>query len=117
FRSPLRARVRAQAGGAARTQPEGSGPQGDALSEPVSETSQRVNLVLVTGLSGSGKSIVAKCFEDLGYYTVDNLPLPLLEIFIDNPQQLVRGHDRIAVVTDVRAPGFAEEMPRLLANI
>jgi len=83
----------------------------------VSETSQRVNLVLVTGLSGSGKSIVAKCFEDLGYYTVDNLPLPLLEIFIDNPQQLVRGHDRIAVVTDVRAPGFAEEMPRLLANI
>jgi UPF0042 nucleotide-binding protein len=79
--------------------------------------SERINLVLVTGLSGSGKSIVAKCFEDLGYYTVDNLPLPLLEIFIDNPQQLVRGHDRIAVVTDVRAPGFAEEMPRLLANI
>ncbi|HEX3529769.1 MAG TPA: RNase adapter RapZ, partial [Thermoanaerobaculia bacterium] len=78
---------------------------------------QRVSLVLVTGLSGSGKSIVAKCFEDLGYYTVDNLPLPLLEIFIDNPQQLVRGHDRIAVVTDVRAPGFAEELPRLIANI
>jgi len=83
----------------------------------LSEAGQRVNLVLVTGLSGSGKSIVAKCFEDLGYYTVDNLPLPLLEIFIDNPQQLVRGHDRIAVVTDVRAPGFAEELPRLIANI
>ena len=87
------------------------------MSETVREASQRVSLVLVTGLSGSGKSIVAKCFEDLGYYTVDNLPLPLLEIFIDNPQQLVRGHDRIAVVTDVRAPGFAEELPRLLADI
>ena len=34
--------------------------------------------MLITGLSGSGKSTVAKCFEDLGYYCVDNLPLPLL---------------------------------------
>lgn len=77
----------------------------------------KAKLVLVTGLSGSGKSVVAKCFEDLGYYTVDNLPLPLLRIFVDNPLELVRGHDRIAVVTDVRAPGFAEELPRLMAEI
>ncbi len=48
-------------------------------------------LVLITGLSGSGKSVVAKCFEDLGYYTVDNLPLPLLRQFLDNPFELVRG--------------------------
>ena len=45
------------------------------------------------------------------YYTVDNLPLPLLRQFLDNPLELVRGHDRIAVVTDVRAPGFAERVP------
>jgi len=74
-------------------------------------------LAVITGLSGSGKSIVAKCFEDLSYYTVDNLPLPLLRLFLDNPLELVRGHDRIAVVTDVRAPGFAEEFPRLFAEI
>jgi len=74
-------------------------------------------LAVITGLSGSGKSIVAKCFEDLSYYTVDNLPLPLLRSFLDNPLELVRGHDRIAVVTDVRAPGFAEEFPRLFAEI
>lgn len=74
-------------------------------------------LVLITGLSGSGKSVVAKCFEDLGYYVVDNLPLPLLRQFLNNPFELVRGHDRIAVVTDVRAPGFAEEFPRLIAEI
>jgi UPF0042 nucleotide-binding protein len=79
--------------------------------------SPRAKLVLVTGLSGSGKSVVAKCFEDLGYYTVDNLPLPLLRIFINNPLELIRGHDRIAVVTDVRAPGFADELPRLMAEI
>lgn len=79
--------------------------------------SPRAKLVLVTGLSGSGKSVVAKCFEDLGYYTVDNLPLPLLRIFANNPLELIRGHDRIAVVTDVRAPGFADELPRLMAEI
>jgi UPF0042 nucleotide-binding protein len=74
-------------------------------------------LVLITGLSGSGKSVVAKCFEDLGYYTVDNLPLPLLKQFLERPLELVRGYDRIAVVTDVRAPGFADEFPRLFAEI
>lgn len=77
----------------------------------------RARLVIITGLSGSGKSVVAKCFEDLGYYTVDNLPLPLLRLFLENPLELVPGYDRIAVVTDVRAPGFAEEFPRLLAEV
>jgi UPF0042 nucleotide-binding protein len=73
--------------------------------------------VLITGLSGSGKSVVARCFEDLGYYTVDNLPLPLLREFLERPGELVCGHERIAVVADVRAPGFAEEFPRLIAEL
>jgi len=77
----------------------------------------RLRLVLITGLSGSGKSVVAKCFEDLGYYTVDNLPLPLLREFLVRPGELVFGYERIAVVADVRAPGFAEEFPRLIAEI
>lgn len=80
-------------------------------------TNPRGKLALVTGLSGSGKSSVAKCFEDLGYYTVDNLPLPLLRQFLSNPLALVEGNDRIAVVTDVRAPHFAEELPRLVKEI
>jgi UPF0042 nucleotide-binding protein len=77
----------------------------------------RLKLVLITGLSGSGKSVVAKCFEDLGYYTVDNLPLPLLRTFLDKPAALVPGHERIAVVADVRAPGFAEQFPLLIDEI
>ena len=72
-------------------------------------------LVLITGLSGSGKSTVGKCFEDLDFYCVDNLPLPLLRSFLADP--LVEGHHRIAVVTDVRAPGFAGEFPRLFDEI
>jgi UPF0042 nucleotide-binding protein len=79
--------------------------------------SRRGRLVLITGLSGSGKSSVAKCFEDLGYHTVDNLPLPLLRRFLESPLELVEGNDRIAVVTDVRAPHFAEAFPRLLDAI
>jgi RNase adapter protein RapZ len=85
--------------------------------EPIGKPAGKPRLVLITGLSGSGKSVVAKCFEDLGYYTVDNLPLPLLRQFLENPLELVRGFDRIAVVTDVRAPGFADEFPRLIAEI
>jgi UPF0042 nucleotide-binding protein len=87
------------------------------LSETERPPLGKAKLVLVTGLSGSGKSIAGKCFEDLGYYTVDNLPLPLLRQFLDNPLDLVRGYDRIAVVTDVRAPGFSEEFPRMMAEI
>jgi len=74
-------------------------------------------LVLITGMSGSGKSSVAKCFEDLGYHTVDNLPLPLLREFVARPFELVEGNDRIAVVTDIRAPGFADALPRLIEEI
>ena len=73
-------------------------------------------LVLITGLSGSGKSSVAKCFEDLDYYTVDNLPLPLLRQFLRQPGELAGGAATIAIVTDVRAPGFAEEIPGLLTE-
>ncbi len=87
------------------------------MSETAKPPAAKPRLVLITGLSGSGKSVVAKCFEDLGYYTVDNLPLPLLRMFLENPLELARGHERIAVVTDVRAPGFADEFPRLFNEI
>ena len=78
---------------------------------------ERPRLVVVTGLSGSGKSSVGNALEDLGYYTVDNLPLPLLETFLQRAEELVPGHRHIAVVTDVRAPGFHEELPRLLRDL
>ena len=67
----------------------------------------RPQLVVITGLSGSGKSSIAKCFEDLGYYCVDNLPLDLLDQFLERPFELTRAKRGVAVVTDVRAPGFA----------
>lgn len=79
--------------------------------------SDQKQLVVVTGLSGSGKSTAAKCFEDLGFYCVDNLPLPLLREFLNRPSELTEGHDRIAVVTDARAPRFATTFPRLMTEV
>lgn len=70
--------------------------------------------VVITGLSGSGKSSAAKCFEDAGYYCVDNLPLELLERLLLERETLVPGNERIAVVADVRSPGFVDRFPIVL---
>jgi UPF0042 nucleotide-binding protein len=79
---------------------------------------RRIRLALITGLSGSGKSSVAKCFEDLGYYCMDNVPLSLLRPLLRDPvAHLGPDTDRVAVVTDVRAPGFAQELPLLLKEL
>ena len=81
-------------------------------------TRPRIRLALITGLSGSGKSSVAKCFEDLGYYCMDNVPLSLLRPLLRDPaEHLGQEIDRLAVVTDVRAPGFAKELPALLQEL
>ncbi len=85
------------------------------MSEAARES--RVRLVFVTGLSGSGRSTVAKCFEDLGYYCVDNLPLPLLRQLVAEPGAFIADRHRIAIVTDIRTPGFASEAPRLFESI
>jgi UPF0042 nucleotide-binding protein len=73
-------------------------------------------LVILTGLSGSGKLSALKAFEDLGYYSVDNLPLELVPQFAD----LVRGSKQIqraALVVDVREGTRLEEFPAILKKI
>ena len=42
-----------------------------------------LSIIIITGLSGAGKSHAAKVFEDLGYYTIDNVPLPILEKVVE----------------------------------
>ncbi|MCP4204717.1 MAG: RNase adapter RapZ [bacterium] len=74
----------------------------------------RTRIVVITGLSGSGKSSAAKCFEDAGYYCVDNLPLELLERLLVEHETLVPDRNRIAVVADVRSPGFVDRFPGVL---
>lgn len=71
------------------------------------------SLVVVTGLSGSGKSYVYKCLEDMGYFCVDNLPLELLEPLLDE----VRDKKRVGIILDVRNPDFAPRFPEILARL
>jgi RNase adapter protein RapZ len=64
------------------------------------------SLVLVSGLSGSGKSIALKVLEDAGYYCVDNLPATLL-LEVADLLALQAGHERIAVSVDARSASLA----------
>jgi UPF0042 nucleotide-binding protein len=68
-------------------------------------------LVVITGLSGSGKSYVQSTLEDLGFYCTDNLPIELIEPYLDE----VMAHEkasRVGVVVDVRTHDFARHFPR-----
>jgi RNase adapter protein RapZ len=74
-------------------------------------------LVIATGLSGSGKSYVAHALEDIGYATVDNLPLSLLEEYVAGVASDRTARKRNAVVLDVRNPDFATRFPALLETL
>jgi UPF0042 nucleotide-binding protein len=72
-----------------------------------------VEWVIVTGLSGSGKTLASHCFEDMGFFCVDNLPLSLLPAFrnlVLTSQDNIR---KVALVADVREGGFLKEFPRV----
>jgi UPF0042 nucleotide-binding protein len=73
-------------------------------------------LVVITGMSGSGKGSVLKVFEDLGYYCVDNLPVELIPSFAELVQQSQEIH-RAALVLDVREGVRLEKLPVILKAI
>ena len=68
------------------------------------------HLVFITGLSGAGKSYVQSALEDLGFYCTDNLPMNLIEPYLEEVADR-EGNRRIGVVLDVRTQDFAEEFP------
>jgi RNase adapter protein RapZ len=73
-----------------------------------------LDLVLITGISGSGKSIALHALEDAGYFCVDNLPPELLRDFIAVERRREGGSRRVAVAVDVRSAG---SLPNLLPLI
>jgi len=73
-------------------------------------------IVIISGLSGSGKSTAIRCFEDMGFFCVDNLPAQLIPVFAD----LCSKTDTIqrpALVVDVREGAFLEHFPEALARL
>jgi RNase adapter protein RapZ len=65
-----------------------------------------VQLVVVTGMSGAGKTVAAQCFEDLGYFCVDNLPPILISKFAELLGQSNGKLQRVALIIDLRGRAF-----------
>jgi UPF0042 nucleotide-binding protein len=74
-----------------------------------------MQLVLISGLSGSGKSIALNVLEDAGYYCVDNLPAPLLTELITHLR--MEGHERVGVAVDMRGGTSIAALPPQLRQL
>ena len=72
--------------------------------------------IVLTGLSGSGKSQAIRALEDLGYYCVDNLPVSLLPVMAELSERQSE-HNRVAVVMDVRESRFVSDFPRVYRQL
>ncbi len=72
--------------------------------------------IVLTGLSGSGKSQAIRALEDLGYYCVDNLPISLLPVMAELAERQT-DHNRVAVVMDIREPRFVSHFPRVYRKL
>jgi UPF0042 nucleotide-binding protein len=77
--------------------------------------SKQNELIIITGLSGSGKGTVLKAFEDLGYYAIDNLPIDLMPKFAE----LARGSKikHAALVVDIREGSALERFPAMFKRL
>lgn len=71
---------------------------------------QNIRFVIITGLSGAGKSETMHCFEDLGYFCVDNLPPILIPKFAELCAQSDGRINRIALVVDIRGGSFFDDI-------
>jgi UPF0042 nucleotide-binding protein len=78
-------------------------------------TAKPARFIVLTGLSGSGKSQAIRALEDLGYFCVDNLPTTLIPTLAD----LVRreGISRVAIVVDIREKNFLDDFPKVFKRL
>jgi len=73
--------------------------------------------LIITGLSGSGKTVASRFLEDLGFFCVDNLPAKLIPSFVDLRRRKSEVLERVALVMDIREPGFLTDFPKEWAKI
>jgi len=74
-------------------------------------------IVIITGLSGSGKTSAVKAFEDLGYFCVDNLPIQLIPTFVELCHRSIETLKRAVIVVDIRERQFLPEFPRIHSDL
>jgi UPF0042 nucleotide-binding protein len=80
---------------------------------PLIRDNGKVNILIITGLSGAGKSTALHAFEDAGYYGIDNLPVFLL---VQLARGMAKKESRLALVMDVRDEDFLRYFPQAVAG-
>jgi RNase adapter protein RapZ len=93
------------------------GPNGQPAGDGAGPGSKRVELVLITGHSGAGKSEAIAAFEDGGYFCVDNLPPKMIEALGELFRHEGSGVERAAVVSDVRGGGYFEDLQAVIEEL
>ncbi len=83
----------------------------------MTKTPKDNRFLIVTGLSGSGKTVVSRALEDFGYYCMDNLPAKLIPAFVDLWLARKVEIDRAALVIDIREPRFLADFPAVFEEI
>ncbi len=78
---------------------------------------KNLRVVIITGLSGSGKSTALRALEDIGFFCVDNLPVVLLPKFLDITIESSPNVDRVAMVMDLREKTFLEKYRRIFQKL
>jgi UPF0042 nucleotide-binding protein len=86
------------------------------MAKPAAAPAAQTEVVIITGLSGSGKGTVLKAFEDLGYYSVDNLPIDLIPKFAELTKDAPNVR-RAALVVDIREGVALDRLPALYKKI
>ncbi len=76
-----------------------------------------IHILIITGLSGAGKSQAINCLEDMGYYCVDNLPPALLNKFVELSLQSEGKIEKVALVIDVRGGEFFNDLSQALQEL
>ena len=82
----------------------------------MTDTEKTIQLVIVTGMSGAGKTVAIQSFEDMGYFTIDNMPPALLPKFIELIQ-LSMDNNKLALVVDMRSRSFFAEIRSILDEL
>ncbi|MCO1577524.1 RNase adapter RapZ [Crossiella sp. SN42] len=83
----------------------------------MTEEKSGVEVAVVTGLSGAGRSTAAKCLEDLGWFVVDNLPPELVATMVELGAQAQGVISRVAVVMDVRSRAFTDDLAAVIKDL
>jgi UPF0042 nucleotide-binding protein len=76
-----------------------------------------LQITIISGLSGSGKSTAMKALEDSGFYCIDNMPAPLIPTFIELCQHSTRWLARVAIAVDIRGKEFLEDFQKVVKGL